>query len=154
MGVLSSAWCPGGRTTAKPFCNEARDTPLGQSNHTDRNTKRESNGTRWPSALLKPLWRRVRPQNRRPDALRSTSELHSRPCHCPPSHTKQKCVLHAAQMMKRWLRWTWSLLTPIPPHGSLTNIEMREPEPDREKTTHQRCIHSELMSFVWDGLTV
>lgn len=21
MGVLSSAWCPGGRTTAKPFCN-------------------------------------------------------------------------------------------------------------------------------------
>lgn len=24
MGVLSSAWCPGGRTTAKPFCRDAK----------------------------------------------------------------------------------------------------------------------------------
>lgn len=25
MGVLSSAWCPGGRTTAKPFCGDRQE---------------------------------------------------------------------------------------------------------------------------------
>lgn len=25
MGVLSSAWCPGGRTTAKPFCRHREE---------------------------------------------------------------------------------------------------------------------------------
>lgn len=30
IGVLSSAWCPGGRTTAKPFCKQQEQTLVTQ----------------------------------------------------------------------------------------------------------------------------
>lgn len=33
MGVLSSAWCPGGRTTAKPFCRERQKWQESESRH-------------------------------------------------------------------------------------------------------------------------
>lgn len=31
MGELSSAWCPGGRTTAKPFCQEGENSSKAQT---------------------------------------------------------------------------------------------------------------------------
>lgn len=66
-----------------------------------------------------------------PDSV--TVHLHRR-------ETTQKPSFNYAQMMKRFLRQTrfMFLLTPIPPHGNLTNMDMTEPETrETESATHQ-----------------
>lgn len=150
MAVDSSAWWPGGRTTAKPFWYKSR--------HMDRSDnvfkvlfvfffKMLEFTFVLPSAPLPPLWRPARWLSRPPCGLPLTSASHSTQCHCPPAGgstglntTTYNTDTQTDGQRQRQTCKKRDSLTPIPPQGRTAYIFwLIGPETTNQSRGYRSC---------------